>query len=177
MNTAQTITKTPLWVIENQTLKIIRLENEIRLRDREIKNLEDKVLRLQKELVAEKVKKAPRVVEVVKVNRPVRVRVLSKEVLRKEDILSGILGYYCKTLPEVVVPSRKRSIAEVRNWICYFLGSHTTMTYLEIGNMLGGRDHSTVINAIRNIRDGLDSNESTAVVRDILLSKIKSKAL
>ena len=45
--------------------------------------------------------------------------------------------------------SRKIHVAMARTAACYLLRQNTSMTYHEIGNFLGGRDHSTIIHSVQ----------------------------
>lgn len=49
------------------------------------------------------------------------------------------------TLEEITSKSRRFDIVMARCMICYFTRKHTKMTLAEIGDALGGRDHSTVL--------------------------------
>ena len=53
----------------------------------------------------------------------------------------------------VVSNSRKKQYAEARHIICDILHNHVQCTLREIGELLGGRDHTTVINSINKIKD------------------------
>lgn len=57
-------------------------------------------------------------------------------------IVSEVLGV---SLDEITSKSRRFDIVMARCMICYFTRKHTKMTLSEIGSMLGGRDHTTVI--------------------------------
>jgi len=50
---------------------------------------------------------------------------------------------------KVVSPIRRRDYVEVRQLISYYL-KHKGWTYREIGEFLGGRDHSTSVYAVKS---------------------------
>jgi len=56
----------------------------------------------------------------------------------------------------VVSKSRKAEISFLRHMLVWYLCNNTDMTYREIGEHFGGRDHSTVINSKRVAGDILD---------------------
>lgn len=57
-------------------------------------------------------------------------------------IVSEVLGV---TLEEITSKSRQMKVVMARCMICYFTRKHTKLTLSEIGDALGGRDHSTVL--------------------------------
>lgn len=79
-----------------------------------------------------------------------------------------IIHQVCNTLEvryaAVQGPSRIRELADARHIICYLLRKHTTLSQRQIGNRLGGRDHSTVNNSIAVAR-------SMIAVRDKIFMK------
>lgn len=57
------------------------------------------------------------------------------------------------TRAEIVSSSRERGIAEAR-WIAmYCVRNRLNLSLQRIGQVFGGRDHTTVINALKQIRD------------------------
>ena len=83
----------------------------------------------------------------------------------EDVIIDEVVGTYNVTFEELQRKSRKREYAEPRQVAMYLLSKYTTMTLKSIGNMFGGRDHSTVIHAQR------------AVERDLYLDAYKDKVL
>ena len=58
-------------------------------------------------------------------------------------------------------------VAQVRQVAMYLARSLTQRTYPEIGRLFGGRDHSTVIHAVRQVQQQLTVREDVAaLVRD-----------
>lgn len=55
----------------------------------------------------------------------------------------------------LISPLRKREVVTARMLCQYFIKKYTTLTLDEIGLYFGGRDHATIIHAIRTIEDGL----------------------
>jgi len=49
--------------------------------------------------------------------------------------------------------TRKREVVEARQVAMYYLKSLTIMTLREVGELFGGRDHSTVIHARQTVED------------------------
>lgn len=79
-----------------------------------------------------------------------------------QDILELVVNHYKVRLADLQGKKRNRTIAVPRQ-ICMYLGRELTALSLEeIGGYLGGRDHSTVIHAHRNIKHLAQRDPSTA---------------
>ncbi|MBT3340714.1 MAG: chromosomal replication initiator protein DnaA [Planctomycetes bacterium] len=71
--------------------------------------------------------------------------------IRMEDIIQVITEHYKVPLSDLQSKGRKASLMLPRQ-ICMFLSRHmTSMSLVEIGHYFGGRDHSTVSNALKKI--------------------------
>lgn len=62
--------------------------------------------------------------------------------------------------------NRKRELVFARQLICWFLKRYTKLTLKAIGDLMGGRDHTTVIHSIKTINDLHDSDPA---IRNLLL--------
>lgn len=58
----------------------------------------------------------------------------------------------------VMSKTRKREIVEIRQCAMYLIQQHTRMSLKATGLMFSGRDHSTVIHAVRTWQDLIDTS-------------------
>ena len=72
-----------------------------------------------------------------------------------EAALSIVCEHFGIHIYKVRGPRRPQTLARVRAVAAYVLRHATAMSYPEIGMMLGGRDHSTMIYACRRIERAL----------------------
>lgn len=82
----------------------------------------------------------------------------SSTVLRVSDVKKkacDLFNINSKTLKE---RSRARAVAHPRMFVLYLARKHTQATYSEIGQQIGGLNHSTVIAAEKKIRAKLDKD-------------------
>ncbi len=95
--------------------------------------------------------------------RPITVE-LAKEIVDKfakninreitVDMIQKIVCEYFKLKPEELkAKTRRREIVQPRQIIMYFAKKYTKAPLQTIGAMCGGKDHSTVLHACRNIED------------------------
>ncbi|HVZ74695.1 MAG TPA: chromosomal replication initiator protein DnaA [Polyangia bacterium] len=68
-----------------------------------------------------------------------------------ESIQREVAGYFDVKLLDLKGPKRHRAIAHPRMIAMYLARKLTNMSYPEIGSRFGGKDHSTVISAVRKI--------------------------
>ncbi len=73
------------------------------------------------------------------------------QTLTIEAIQREVANYFGVKLPDLKGPNRHRAIAHPRMIAMYLARTLTSLSYPEIGNRFSGRDHSTVISAVRKI--------------------------
>lgn len=77
-----------------------------------------------------------------------RAKEIIAEVSRERDISVGhILGR-----------SRQRQIARARQFAAWRIAEETTLSLPQIGQILGGRDHSTILHSVRFMNDANKAN-------------------
>jgi len=62
-----------------------------------------------------------------------------------------VAAYFDVKLHDLKGPKRHRAVAHPRMIAMYLARKLTSMSYPEIGSRFGGKDHSTVISAVRKI--------------------------
>jgi chromosomal replication initiator protein len=87
--------------------------------------------------------------------------------VRIDDILQIISKHYSVSRPDLLSPRRARSIVRPRQIGMYLAKKLTSRSLPEIGKRFGGRDHSTVLHAVRKIEELLKGDEKLA--REIAL--------
>lgn len=68
-----------------------------------------------------------------------------------ESIQRDVAAYFDVKLSDIKGPKRHRAVAHPRMIAMYLSRKLTGMSFPEIGNRFGGKDHSTVISAVRKI--------------------------
>jgi chromosomal replication initiator protein len=80
--------------------------------------------------------------------------------LTVDDILEKVCGHYNVTQQNVFSKSRKRDYVIVRQVSMYLAQKYTKMPAARIGQLIGGRDHSTVIHSCSTIEQRLKVDKS-----------------
>ena len=79
-----------------------------------------------------------------------------------DEIQKKVVEHYNIKLSDMHSPRRSRSVARPRQVAMYLAKSITTRSLPEIGRKFGGRDHTTVIHAIKTIEEIMVNDPSLA---------------
>lgn len=91
---------------------------------------------------------------------------LSNSNIKSEDDLIDVVSkYFDVTSDKVVGPSRKQEIALTRQVAMYMMKRELNFSLERIGKIFGGRNHTTAMHSINNIKSRLKSD--TGLRRDI----------
>ncbi len=74
---------------------------------------------------------------------------------RLKHIVAVAARYFGVTQAAITSKSRRSSLVEARNVIVYLTRRTTDLSYAEIGRVLGGRDHTTIMHADRRLAERL----------------------
>lgn len=98
----------------------------------------------------------------VKVSLDLCKKVLShhdaKSTVTVDDILKLISQHYNIKLPDLKGKSRTKQILIARQVGMYMLKKHLNLSLVETGKIFGGKDHTTVLNAVRKIESQQQEN-------------------
>ena len=86
--------------------------------------------------------------------------------LHAEDIVKCVCDYYHIKPTQLKGPKRDASLVRARQITMYMLKKELGLTYVEIGNILGGRDHTTIMHGVDKI--GSLVEKKALVSEDIL---------
>ena len=76
-----------------------------------------------------------------------------------QTILKSVADFYSISLADLVKRSRKKEVVKPRQIAMFLLREETKLSFPEIGQKLGGRDHSTVIHACEKIKGEVSIDE------------------
>lgn len=93
-----------------------------------------------------------------------------------QDVIAGVCGFYQISRSDVVGASRKKEIAMARHVSMYLAKRLTGAPLKMIGSEFGGRDHSTVIHACKNIEKRTRSDENLRSEIDRLRETIETSS-
>ena len=93
--------------------------------------------------------------------------------LSKEDILDIISNESGVGVNEIVSRSRKKEIVNARFIFCSIMKDHYNYSLVYIGELIGGRDHTSVIHAINQHRSRVKNEDAYRDLTSNIYQKIK----
>lgn len=84
-------------------------------------------------------------------------------------VLKAVADFYNISLADLLKRSRKKEVVKPRQIAMYLLREETKLSFPEIGQKLGGRDHSTVIHACEKIKE--ESSVDEPLRQELILIK------
>jgi len=95
---------------------------------------------------------------------------VQRPVASPERILHVVCNHFDVKISDLTSPRRPQALSFARQVAMFLLRERTELSLSEIGSLLGGRDHTTILHGIRKIEK---ANESDGRLRDHL-SRIRS---
>jgi chromosomal replication initiator protein len=86
-----------------------------------------------------------------------------------QTILKAVADFYSISANDLIKRSRKKEVVRPRQVAMFLLREETKLSFPEIGQKLGGRDHSTVIHACEKIRG--ESSTEDSLKQELILIK------
>lgn len=89
-----------------------------------------------------------------------------------EDALSVIANTYSISVVDLIGKSRNAKYVGPRHIAMYILKNNYNLTYSRIGNILNGRDHTTVMNGCNKIEEELKTDTQLKMAIEAILKKV-----
>lgn len=71
--------------------------------------------------------------------------------IHADDVIKTVCEFYGIKPTQLKGPKRDAGIVKARQVTMYLLKDHLGLTFVEIGNLLGGRDHTTIMHGVEKI--------------------------
>ncbi|OQY44228.1 MAG: hypothetical protein B6242_13120 [Anaerolineaceae bacterium 4572_78] len=78
-----------------------------------------------------------------------------------EQIIKVIVNYYDLSVDDIKSSKRNKKISVPRQIIMYLARTELKLSFPQIGESLGGRDHTTILHGYHKIEDRINYNENT----------------
>ena len=86
-----------------------------------------------------------------------------RRVVKPREVISTIAAHYQLKTSDLTGTRRLKEIALARQVLMYFLRTELKLSLMEIGRILGGRDHTTVMYGVEKITNLLPGSEDLRV--------------
>lgn len=97
---------------------------------------------------------------------------LGNRCINTLDIIREVESFFNLSVNTLSSNSRARKIVEPRHIAMYLCNELTSTSFVDIGKAFGGRDHTTVIHAVRKIKKEMESNLEIISAVNTLKEKI-----
>ena len=78
--------------------------------------------------------------------------------IRPQSVINKTAQYFSYKVTELTGVSRKAPLTAARHAAMYLLYEELSLPYVQIGELFGGRDHTTIIHAVEKIKEELKTN-------------------
>ena len=95
-----------------------------------------------------------------------------KKIITPELIVDVVAEQYNISSSDIYSKNKSRSISFPRQVVMYLCRKLTDLSVTDIGKVLGGRDHSTILHGYDKISTGIDEDSTLNNTIDILIKKI-----
>jgi len=96
----------------------------------------------------------------------------TRRAVRPESVLEAITRYFNVSLADLQGKARDKRVVGPRQIAMYLLRDETDLSLNDIGSLLGGRDHTTILHGCEKVGGGLDRDSrlrtDVRAVRDLL---------
>lgn len=82
------------------------------------------------------------------------------------QVIETVAKFYNISVADMVSPSRNKELVQPRQIAMYLIRQETDASLPEIGSLLGGRDHTTILHGVERIKDRLETEEQLR--RDVM---------
>jgi chromosomal replication initiator protein len=97
-------------------------------------------------------------------------------VVIPNDIVAEVSKYYSITPDDLFGSSRQQAVAQARQIAMYLIREQTNLSLPKIGQLFGGRDHTTVMYANKKINDLMKERRSLYNQVTEILNRVKQKS-
>lgn len=87
------------------------------------------------------------------VNKAIGIKKEESKRVHPDDVINAVCNYFDLKSTQLKGTKRTASLVRARHICMYLLKTELNLTYSDIGNILGGRDHTTVMHGVEKIRE------------------------
>jgi len=88
---------------------------------------------------------------------------LPRRLVKPREVMSAVASHFNLKLSELTGPRRTKSIVVPRQILMYLLRTELKLPLMEVGRLLGGRDHTTIMHGVDKITKLLPESEDLRV--------------
>ena len=86
-----------------------------------------------------------------------------RRLIKPREVISAVASHFNLKISDLTGPRRLKSIALPRQLLMYLLRTELKIPFMEVGRLLGNRDHTTIIYGVEKITNILPTSEKLRV--------------
>ena len=97
----------------------------------------------------------------------------NEKVITAENIIKSVCNYFNIKIGDIKSNKKLKEFVEPRQIAMYLIRNHTELSFPEIGDKFGGKDHSSIIYAVNKVKKNLETNEKLEKTLNNIIKMIK----
>ena len=97
----------------------------------------------------------------------------NEKVITAENVIKSVCNYFNIKIADIKSNKKLKEFVEPRQIAMYLIRTYTELSFPEIGDKFGGKDHSSIIYAVNKIKKNLKNNEGLEKTLNNIIKIIK----
>ncbi len=97
----------------------------------------------------------------------------NEKIITAENVIKAVCNYFNIKITDIKSNKKLKEFVEPRQIAMYLIRSYTELSFPEIGDKFGGKDHSSIIYAVNKINKKLKNNEELEKILNTIIKIIK----
>ena len=97
----------------------------------------------------------------------------NEKVITAENVIKSVCNYFNVKIADIKSNKKLKEFVEPRQIAMYLIRTYTELSFPEIGDKFGGKDHSSIIYAVNKVKKNLKNNEGLEKTLNNIIKIIK----
>ncbi len=97
----------------------------------------------------------------------------NKKIITAENVIKLVCNYFNIKIADIKSNKKLKEFVEPRQIAMYLIRNHTELSFPEIGDKFGGKDHSSIIYAVNKVKKNLKNNEELERTLNNIIKLVK----
>ena len=97
----------------------------------------------------------------------------NEKVITAENVIKSVCNYFNIKIADIKSNKKLKEFVEPRQIAMYLIRTYTELSFPEIGDKFGGKDHSSIIYAVNKVKKNLKNNEELEKTLNNIIKIIK----
>ncbi|MGC8555008.1 MAG: chromosomal replication initiator protein DnaA [Candidatus Acidulodesulfobacterium sp.] len=97
----------------------------------------------------------------------------NEKVITAENVIKSVCNYFNIKIADIKSNKKLKEFVEPRQIAMYLIRTYTELSFPEIGDKFGGKDHSSIIYAVNKVKKNLTNNEGLEKTLNNIIKIIK----